>query len=159
MLEVRSRSSQKDAQWPSGVSKNLQEIILTKSSSTWTFGAKSYISAGNKKPFVMNITLEREWTIFNGWTKWKSWKFSFSRNARIHGSRHRAAMPWRQQSRTAQARGDRMTRQRAEDQQLYNRPTMTSWAHCGSLSKRRELVLSTLPTRLPCFCWFSAPGL
>ena len=75
-----------------------------------------------------------QWTIFNGWTKWKSWNFSFSRNARIHGSRHRAAMPWRQQSRTVQARGDRMTRQRAEDQQLYNRPTMTSWAHRGSLA-------------------------
>ena len=75
----------------------------------------------------------------------------------LHGSRHRAAMPWRQQSRTAQACGDQMTRQRTEDQQLYNRPTMTSWAHRGSLSKRRELVLFSLPTRPPCFCWFSAP--
>ena len=56
-------------------------------------------------------------------------------------------MPWRQQSRTAQARGDWMTCQRAEDQQLYNCPTMTSWAHRGSLSKRRELVLSSLPTQ------------
>ena len=89
--------------------------------------------------------------IFNGWTNWKSWKFSFSRNARIHGSRHRAAMPWRQQSRTAQACGDRMTCQCADDQQLYNCPTMTSWAHRGSLSKRRELVLSSLPTRPPLF--------
>ena len=52
-------------------------------------------------------------------------------------------MPWRQQSRTAQARGARMTCQRAEDQQLYNRTSMTSWAHRGSLSKRRELVLSS----------------
>ena len=64
---------------------------------------------------------QRKWTIFNGWTKWKSWKFSFSRNARIHGSRHRAgnrchAMPWRQQSRTAQTRGARMTRQRCAQQ-------------------------------------------
>ena len=95
-------------------------------------------------------------TIFNGWTKWKSGKFSFSRNARLHGSRHQAA-PWRQRSRTAQARNDRMTRQRAEDQQLYNRPTLTSWAYRGSLSKRRELVLSSLPTHPACFCWFSAP--
>ena len=63
-------------------------------------------------------------------------------------------MPWRQQSRTAQARGHRMTRQRAEDHQLYNRRTMTSWAHRGSLSKRRELVLSSLPTRPPCFADF-----
>ena len=66
-------------------------------------------------------------------------------------SRHRAgdrchAMPWRQQSRTAQARGDRMTRHHAEDQQLYNRMYLTSRAHRGSLSKRRELVLSSLPT-------------
>ena len=60
-------------------------------------------------------------------------------------------MPWRQQSRTAQAYGDRMTCQCAEDQQLYNCPTMTSWAHRGSLSKRRELVLSSLPTRPPLF--------
>ena len=60
-------------------------------------------------------------------------------------------MPWRQQSRTAQARGDRMTCQCADDQQLYNCPTMTSWAHRGSLSKRTELVLSSLPTRPPLF--------
>ena len=98
----------------------------------------------------------REWTIFNGWTKWKSWKFSFSRNARIHGSRHRAgdcchATPWRQQPRTAQARGTWMTRQHTEDRQLYNRTFPTSRAHRGSLSKRRELVLSSLPTRPPLF--------
>ena len=29
-----------------------------------------------------------EWAIFNCWTKWKSFKYSFSRNVRIHGSRH-----------------------------------------------------------------------
>ena len=97
-----------------------------------------------------------KWTIFNGWTKWKSWKFSFSRNARIHGSRHRAgdcchAMPWRQQPRTAQASGAWMTRQHTEDRQLYNRTFPTSRAHRGSLSKRRELVLSSLPTRPPLF--------
>ena len=93
--------------------------------------------------------LWRHWTIFNGWTKWKSWKFSFSRNARIHGSRHRAgdcchATPWRQQPRSAQARGTWMTRQHTEDRQLYNRTFPTSRAHRGSLSKRRELVLSSL---------------
>ena len=75
---------------------------------------------------------------------------------RIHGSRHRAgdrchAIPWRQQSRTAQARGAQMTRLSAEDQQLYNRTTLTSRAHRGSLSKRRELVLSSLPTPPPFF--------
>ena len=90
-----------------------------------------------------------KWTIFNGWTKWKSWKSSFSRNARIHGSRHRRgdcchAMPWRQQPRSAQARGAWITRQHTEDRQLYNRTFPTSRAHRGSLSKRRELVLSTL---------------
>ena len=63
----------------------------------------------------------RERTIFNGWTKRKSWKFSFSRNARTHGSMHRAgdrchAMPWRQQSRTAQARSARLTHQRCAQQ-------------------------------------------
>ena len=46
-------------------------------------------------------------------------------------------------------RGDRMTCQCADDQQQYNCPTMTSWAHCRSLSKRRELVLSSLSTRPP----------
>ena len=46
---------------------------------------------------------------------------------------------------TAQARGARMTRQCAEYQQLYNRTSTTSWAHRWSLSKRRELVLSSLP--------------
>ena len=66
-------------------------------------------------------------------------------------------MPWREQPRTAQARGARMTRWRAEDQQLNNRTSMTSRAHRGSLSKRRELVLSSLPTRPTFFRRFSAP--
>ena len=66
-------------------------------------------------------------------------------------------MPWRQQSRTAQARGDRMTCQCAEDQHLYNCPTMTSWAHRGSLSKQRELVLCSLPTHPPLFSADSRP--
>ena len=43
----------------------------------------------------------------------------------------------------------------AEDQQLYNRTSLTFWAHRGSLSKRRELVLSTLPTPPPFFRRFS----
>ena len=55
------------------------------------------------------------------------------------------------QSRTAQASGARMTRQRAEDQQLYNRTSLTSRAHRGSLSKQRELVLSSLPPPLAPF--------
>ena len=81
----------------------------------------------------------------------KELNFFPSRNARIYGSKHRAGdrchvMSWRQQSRTAQARGARMTRQRAEDQQLYNRTFPTFLAHRGSLSKRREVVLSSLPT-------------
>ena len=81
--------------------------------------------------------------------------FSFAPRANTR-SRHQAghrchAMPWRQQSRTAQARRDRVTRHHAEDQQLYNRMYLTSRAHCGSLSKRRELVLSRLPTRPPFF--------
>ena len=38
---------------------------------------------------------------------------------------------------------------RAADQQLYNRTALTSWAHRGSLSKRRELVLSSLLTPPP----------
>ena len=33
---------------------------------------------------------------------------------------------------------------RAADQQLYNRTSLTSWAHRGSLSRRREPVLSSL---------------
>ena len=102
------------------------------------------------------LCYRKKWTIFNGWTKWKSWKFSFSRNARVHGSRHRAsdcchATPWCQLPRTALARGAWMTRQHTEDRQLYNRTFPTSRAHRGSLSKRRELVLSSLPTRPPLF--------
>ena len=60
-------------------------------------------------------------------------------------------MPWRQQSRTAQARGAQTSRLSAEDQRLYNRTSLTSRAHRGSLSKRRELVLSSLPTPPPFF--------
>ena len=61
----------------------------------------------------------------------------------------RRLMPWRQQSRTAQARGAQMLRLSTEDQRLYNRTSLTSRAHRGSLSKRRELVLSSLPTPPP----------
>ena len=82
-------------------------------------------------------------------------KFFFAQRVYTR-SRHRAgdryhAMPWRQQSRTAQARGDRMTRHHAEDQQLYNRMYLTSRAHRGSLSKQRELVLSSLTPPPPFF--------
>ena len=63
-------------------------------------------------------------------------------------------MPWRQQSRTAQARGARMTRQQ-KNQQLYNRTSLTSRAHRGSLSKRREFVLSSLPTPPPPLFFFA----
>ena len=53
---------------------------------------------------------------------------------------------------TAQNRASAwMTRQHTEDRQLYNRRFPTSRAHRGSLSKRRELVLSSLPTRPPLF--------
>ena len=53
-----------------------------------------------------------------------------------------------------------MTRQHTEDQQLFNRTFPTSRAHRGSLSKRRELVLSSLPTPPPLlFRRFSAPSL
>ena len=50
-----------------------------------------------------------------------------------------------------QARGAWMTHQHTEDWQLYNRTFPTSQAHRGSLSKRKELVLSSLPTRPPLF--------
>ena len=37
---------------------------------------------------------------------------------------------------------------RAADQQLYNSTSLTTWAHRRSLSKRRELVLSSLVVAL-----------
>ena len=40
---------------------------------------------------------------------------------------------------------------RTADHQLYNCTALTSWAHRRSLSKRRELVLSSLPTPPPPF--------
>ena len=81
--------------------------------------------------------------------KFKIFLFAQRANTRKQASSSDAF--WRQQSRTAQARGDRMTCQWADNQQLYNCPTMTSWAHRGSLSKRRQLVLSSLTTRPPLF--------
>ena len=66
-------------------------------------------------------------------------------------------MPWRQQSRTAQARGAQMLCLSAEDQRLYNRTSLTSRAHRGSLFKRRELVLSSLPNPPPFFFADSRP--
>ena len=56
----------------------------------------------------------------------------------------RPPLPWRQQSRTAQARGAQMLCLSAEDQRPYNSTSLTARAHRGSLSKRRELVLSSL---------------
>ena len=50
-----------------------------------------------------------------------------------------------------------MTRQHTEDWQLYNRTFPTSRAHRGSLSKRRELVLSSLPPP-PSFLQILGPG-
>ena len=81
--------------------------------------------------------------------------FAQRANTRKQASSRRP-MPWRQQSRTAQGRGVQMLRLSAEHQRLYNRTSLTSRAHCGSLSKRRELVLFSLPTP-PLFCRFSAP--
>ena len=40
--------------------KDLQDIVETKSPRDWRFGAKSYKSAGNKKLFETDITLERK---------------------------------------------------------------------------------------------------
>ena len=71
--------------------------------------------------------------------------FAQRANTRKQASSRRP-MPWRQQSRTAQARGAQMSCLSAEDQRRYNRTSLTSRAHRGSLSKRRELVLSSLPT-------------
>ena len=45
---------------------------------------------------------------------------------------------------------------RAEDQQLYNRTSLTSWAHRMFLSKRRELVLS-IPNWLSGIRFFEGP--
>ena len=56
----------------------------------------------------------------------------------------------------AGARSAQMTRQRAEDQQLYNRMSLTSRAHRGSLYKRRELVLSSFASSELSFAFFSA---
>ena len=66
----------------------------------------------------------------------------------------RRLLPWdalAPTAQTAQARGAWMTRQHTEDRQLYNRTFPTSRAHRGSLSKRRELVLSSLTTPPPPF--------
>ena len=46
---------------------------------------------------------------------------------------------------------------RAEDQQLYNRTSLTSGAHCGSLSKQRELMLSS--SWLSGITFFEGPSL
>ena len=105
-----------------------------------------------------------KWTIFNGWTKWRSWNFSFSRNVQIHGSRHwQATITMRclganspdsriravHGSDTSALRIADTSALRIEDQHLQNRTSLTSWAHCGSLSKQRELVLSSLPNPPP----------
>ena len=47
-----------------------------------------------------------------------------------------------------------MTRQHTEDRQLYNRTFPTSRAHRGSLSKRRELVLSSFASSELSFAFF-----
>ena len=49
-------------------------------------------------------------------------------------------MRWHKQSRPCRQCSNE------EDQQLYNRTSLTTWVHRGSLSKRRELALSSLST-------------
>ena len=112
---------------------------------------------------------------FQRLNKVKELKFSFSRNAQIHRSRHRAGdrchvMPLRQQSRTTQARSARMTHQRCaqqtrqrcaqKTQQLYNRISLTSRAHRVSLSKRIKRACAVQLAQPPppfFFRRFSAP--
>ena len=92
-----------------------------------------------------------QWTNFNGWTKWKSWNFLFCGTREYtEAGIEQATVAMRylgtnslEPCRRAVPRSD-TSALRAEDQQLYNRKPLTSWAHCGSLSKRRELVLSSL---------------
>ena len=102
-----------------------------------------------------------------------SWAHRVSLSKRTELLLHRTgdrchAMPWRQQSRNAQARvpGSNTSALRAADtsvlraanQQLYNRTSLTSWAHRGSLSKRRELVqLAHPPPPTPLFFADSRP--
>ena len=69
---------------------------------------------------------------------------------RCHGANspepRRRAVP---RSDTSALRAANTSALRAADQQLHNRTSLTSWAHRGSLSKRREFVLSSLPTPPP----------
>ena len=98
------------------------------------------------------IGLVRKWTIFNGWTKWKSWKFSFSRNARIHGCKHRAAMPWRQQSRTEQRAviGWRVSAQTTSSY-ITARPWLPGLIVGPCPSEESLCCPAQLPTRPPLF--------
>ena len=104
-----------------------------------------------------------KWTIFNGWTKWKSCKLSFSRNVRIHGSRHWAgdrchAMPSRQQSRTVQARAVHKWHVRAQKTSSYI--TACLWVPgliVGPCPSEESLCCPACPP--PSFHRFPAPGL
>ena len=139
-------------------------FMATKMPQIFLFFAKG-LSYGLSKSKKLGKIITKLWKIMNHFQRLNEVKelkiFFFVQRANTR-SRHRAgnrchAMPWRQQCRTAQARGERMTRHHAEDQQLNNCLYLTSRDHRGSLSKRRELVLSSLPTRPPFFRRFSAP--
>ena len=114
----------------------------------------------NLKTHLASPAFPREMNHFQRLNEVKELKISFSRNARIHGSRHQAGpLPYdalaptvqncagrRYPDDTSALRTADTSVLRAEDQQIYNRMSLTSRAYRGSLSKRRELVLSSLPT-------------
>ena len=54
-------------------------------------------------------------------------------------------MPWRQQSRTVQARGAQKSRLSAEDQQLYNRTSLTSRLIVGPCPSEESLCCPACP--------------
>ena len=83
--------------------------------------------------------------------------FFFAQRA---NTRKQAAMSWRQQSRTAQARGDRMTCQCTDNQQRYT--TARPWLPgliVGPCPSEESLCCPACPPALPCFRRVSAPSL
>ena len=72
---------------------------------------------------VLNFASSTQWTIFKGWTKWNTWKFSFSRNVRKY---HGRPEPLR---RAAPGAGHITAAWGVADQQIYNLAPACGFPH------------------------------
>ena len=103
----------------------------------------------------------QKWTIFNGWTKWKSWKFSFSRNARIRKAGiEQATIATRcLGTNSPEPRRRAVTEWHVITQKTSSYITVCTWLPgliVGPCPSKESLCCPACPPPPPFFCRFSA---